>query len=167
MPTFTKAYTALVWLVFLFSGGYQTAYAQSATLTEETIHTAIEYCNTSDTTHTLEQAIDCTYQPQKKLNDWKLTGSTLWIRLNISSSKPQAQLLAIHVAPHFLNDITLYEQTDQVWQRQQAGSGFAFDPERAQLGGYTFKVRHQGAGTQTFYLRVASTGIPFVLGRCI
>jgi signal transduction histidine kinase len=163
LPTFTKAYTALVWLVFLFSGGYQTAYAQSATLTEETIHTAIEYCNTSDTTHTLEQAIDCTYQPQKKLNDWKLTGSTLWIRLNISSSKPQAQLLAIHVAPHFLNDITLYEQTDQVWQRQQAGSGFAFDPERAQLGGYTFKVRHQGAGTQTFYLRVASTGIPFVL----
>ena len=67
--------------------------------------------------------------------------------------------LAIHVGPHFLNQIDLYENIGDQWTKQSAGSGLPFNRSQAAIGGYTFKVHPQTTESQTFYIRIKTPGL--------
>lgn len=149
-------------LVFILLGGHSHIAAQTYT-TSPSIHTEIGYCQEQDLQLAIEQAIHCRFVPKNELPRKKFSDTPTWIQIKVTTSASNDIPIAIRIAPHFLNQINLYEKNGGGWDKQSAGSNLPFNDVHATLGGYTFKVKAQANGTQTFFLRIQTTGLNIAL----
>ena len=157
---FNSLLRLILFLVLLAGHGI---IAAQTNLTSQNIHTHISYCQEQDAQFTLDQARACTYLSKNELPRKKFADTPTWTRIQISTTNNHPTPIAIRIAPHFLNQIDLYENIDGAWKKQSAGSDLPFNDSHATLGGYTFKVTAQAQGTQTFFLRVQTAGLNIAL----
>ena len=143
-------------------GGHSLIAAQTYA-TAPTIQTEIGYCQEQGVQLTIEQVVDCSFVPKNELPRKKFSDTPTWIQIKVTTSASNDIPIAIRVAPHFLNQIDLYEKIGGTWEKQSAGSNLPFNDVHATLGGYTFKVKAQANDTQTFFLRIQTAGLNIAL----
>lgn len=146
----------VIYLVLI--GGQDIARAQN-TSARPAFSTVISYCQDHGAKFSIQDAITCNYLPKNELPRKKFADAPTWVRINVSTLNKNAFPLAIRIGPHFLNQIDLYENIDDKWTKQSAGSVLPFDPLRASLGGYTFKVHTQAEDSKNYYLRIHTPGL--------
>jgi signal transduction histidine kinase len=121
------------------------------------LHNDISYCNQANLGFV--EATQCEYQPLQKNVSSGFTEGYRWVRLRVSAPTLPAQAIAIHVGPHFLSDIRLFEKKDGGWISQVAGSHLPASDSHAAIGGYSFIVHAQANDVSTYYLRIKATSL--------
>ena len=117
----------------------------------------ISYCNQANLA--FAEATQCEYQTLQKNATSGFTEGYRWVRLRVSAPALPTQTIAIHVGPHFLSDIRLFEKKDGDWINQVAGSHLPASDSHAAIGGYSFIVHAQANGVSTYYLRIKTSSL--------
>ena len=149
-------FKTLIFAFFLIVAGH--ALADGQTLAEKNgFSSEISFCNLANLD--LAQATQCDYQKLRKNTHSGFYESPIWVRLQVKSAEQSTHAMAIHVGPHFLSDIRLFEKKDKRWVNQEAGSHLPASDSHAEIGGYTFIVQTQAADVNTYYLRINASSL--------
>ncbi|CAN1523820.1 HATPase domain containing protein [Methylophilaceae bacterium] len=146
----------IVFLCLLLAVSYAQAAMQNS-LQNQTVVSEILFCNEANLT--LEQATQCDYQVTKKTFQPGFVDGPRWIRLRVISPSQTMPSIAVHVGPHFLTDIQLFEKIGHRWHSQVAGSRYPITDMNAKVGGYSFIVPTQSSSENTYYLRINTMGL--------
>lgn len=150
------AFKSLIFVCLLLLGGQVQANGTPA-LEHKGLISEIGYCNLANLA--FADAAQCEYQTLQKNASTGFAEGYRWIRLRVSAQDLAAQTIAIHVGPHFLSDIRLFEKKDGDWINQEAGSHLPASDSHAEIGGYSFIVHAQANGVNTYYLRIKSSSL--------
>ena len=124
----------------------------------------VQYCVGDEQPLTLEQAKQCDYGGYADLPMTARYGAVLWARVQAHTAQTQ-QTLTIGVTPHLMREVEIFEAlSDQQGDQRIAGpvgTAHPFSDAHGLLAGYTFAFDMPARTTRTFYVRMATFGLPY------
>jgi len=119
------------------------------------------YCLDIEGHLTLSQVKNCSYVERQYFRLTANHKAVMWVKVKLENPIEQARSIAIHVAPHQIKSIELFDGNSGKLLAGPIGTSFVLDPMRTLLGGYTFSADPKALGTTVFFLRIVTAGIPF------
>jgi len=133
---------------------------------------SVLYCPDVNSQLPLESAKSCDYLPYRDLRLSFKQGRVMWVKVTdqaneLSANQPPNNSVVlpinIFVAPHLIKRIEIFDgQTNQLIAGP-VGTAYPFAQEHGLLGGYSFTVRPDSGQTNTYYIRVVASGLPYAI----
>ncbi|OLY97499.1 ATP-binding protein [Polynucleobacter sphagniphilus] len=123
----------------------------------------IDYCQAKTAPVTIEQAIQCDYQPNYSPLNSGLAESPRWIRVQIFDQPIDRAAFAIRVGPYFLKKIELFQLTSKGWTSQKAGSRLANDGSHRDIGAHLFIASPTPENHNTYYLKIDASSLTHIV----
>ncbi|UOD50384.1 sensor histidine kinase [Orrella daihaiensis] len=120
----------------------------------------VQYCLDGQDIETLKEAAACQYGNYGDLSLKMRYASTRWAKVT-AQTVDRPGLLTIHVAPHLLQEVEIYDGQTGAGLAGPIGTQYPYSSEHGLLAGYTFAFDLDTAGQHTFYVRMVTYGLPY------
>lgn len=148
--------------VFFATTSYSSA--QQPITQSDNIVGHVGYCLDAKASLTLDQAKSCFFVEREDLTRRIHLGAVIWVKITIDITlQREGWPIAIHVAPHLIQRIELFDGVSGDLVTPAAGTDFSFNQEVNSIGGYTFTIPEKIATSGALYMRIATAGLPFVM----
>ena len=122
------------------------------------------YCLDEKADFTLAEAKSCQFLERASLTRKIYLGAAVWVKITTDIKVQDEGIpLAIHVAPHLIQRIEIFEGRSGELVAPIAGTDYPFNPQVDSVGGYSFVIPEKIAATGALYMRIATAGLPFVM----
>ncbi|MFW8744917.1 sensor histidine kinase [Mesorhizobium japonicum] len=121
-------------------------------------NTQINYCSSSKDL-SFSEATQCNFEGIDKLPTSSALRNSTWVRLEIKSSEYKINSALIHIRPHFINNVEVFQNINKEWTSQIGGNQFPISNLHAAIGGYDFVVSLNPTISNFYYLKIASPGL--------
>jgi len=140
------------------------AWAQGpATLSDHKVGRVL-YCLDEKADFTLAEAKSCQFLERASLTRKIYLGAAVWVKITTDIKVQDEGIpLAIHVAPHLIQRIEIFEGRSGELVAPIAGTDYPYNPQVDSVGGYSFVIPEKIAATGALYMRIATAGLPFVM----
>ena len=129
---------------------------------------SVSYCLDEKALLTLEQVPNCHFVDRKALTRKIHFGAVVWVKIaDEEKYRAQARPLSIHIAPHLIKRIEIFEGVSGQRLGPIAGTDFPFNAEIDSVAGYTYTIDSSSALSGPLYVRIETDGLPFVIIRVL
>jgi signal transduction histidine kinase len=122
---------------------------------------SVLYCLDSQGTMTLSLAKRCQYLERRGLRLPITHDAVLWVKLTTTANPKYDGAINVLVGPHLIRSIEIFDGRTDALLAGPVGTGYPFSAAHGLLGGYTFVLDSFAGLTATYYLRIATNGLPY------
>jgi len=125
------------------------------------------YIETAPGSLTIQQAVTQDFQPFGVVLNRGLTPTVRWLRILVQAPADGSEQVILHVGPHYIREIQLFEQKDSIWTSRTAGDHFPVRQNACADNFYCFPVTVHADIKNYFYLRIDTVNGFFLSTRAM